>query len=208
MSNQSMSITKALVELKVLDKRIQKAIDEIVFIMYKTKTKNFQVSEEEFRKSTIASYQSLNDMIERRDKIKNAIVTSNSQTIVEIADMKMTVAHAIEYKKTVFYKNLILDKMREQRRIVISEAENHKIRVQSKIDENIRVLCGKDGKPDANTIQIVTESITKSDPIDIFDPLQSEKESNRLDDFVSEFAKNIDVVLAESNARTIIDLSQ
>jgi len=203
-----MSITKALVELKVLDKRIQKAIDEIVFIMYKTKTKNFQVSEEEFRKSTIASYQSLNDMIERRDKIKNAIVTSNSQTIVEIADMKMTVAHAIEYKKTVFYKNLILDKMREQRRIVISEAENHKIRVQSKIDENIRVLCGKDGKPDANTIQIVTESITKSDPIDIFDPLQSEKESNRLDDFVSEFAKNIDVVLAESNARTIIDLSQ
>ena len=206
MTTETMSITKALVELKTLDKRISKLIEESVFITYKTKTKNYQLHEEDFRKLTIANYQSLNSLIQRRDLIKNGIITSNAQTIVEIANMKMTVAHVIEYKKTIEYKQSIMEKMRGQRRIVIADAEAHKVRVQAKIDENIRIICGKDTKPDANAIQIITDGITKGDPIEIFDPLLSEKEITHLIDSIEEFKKNIDVVLAESNARTVIFL--
>ncbi len=200
----SLSVARALVELKTLDSRINKLITSSNYIICKTKNKNYQWTEEDFKKQVESEYQSLNDLITRRDRVKNAIVISNSKTEVEVAGRKMTVAQAIEFKNTIVYKRTILETMKRQRQTATIESESHRQRVQQKIDDNIRIVCGKDTKPDATTIQTITESISKSDPIDIFDPIGLDKVIKELETEIEDFSANIDYVLSESNALTQI----
>lgn len=200
----SISIARALVELKTLDSRINKSIDSTQWILYKTKNKNSNLSEEEYKKSTKSEFQSLADLIMYRDKLKNAIMISNSVTRVEVGGQKMTVGQAIEYKKTIQYNQLLLQKLKYQRQQVTVDVENHKQRIQAKIDENIKIICGKDSKPDENVIKSVSDGISKGDSIEVFDPLGLDKVIKELETKIEDFKANVDYVLSESNALTII----
>jgi hypothetical protein len=202
----SISIARALVELKTLDSRINKITSSTNWILYKTKNKNSNFTEEEFKKTTLSEFQSLNDLITRRDNLKNAILKSNSVVEVELGGVKMTVSQAIEYKKTIQYKKTLLEVLKRQRQMVTIEYEAHKQRVQNKIDENIKVICGKDSKPDETVIKSVSEGITKGDPIDIFDPLGLDKVIKELETSIEDFTANVDYVLSESNALTTINV--
>jgi hypothetical protein len=200
----TLSITRALVELKTLDSRITKAITSNTFILCKTKNRNYQVLEDEFKKNTLGEFQSINDLVSRRAQIKNAIVKSNAKTEVEVAGLKMTVSEAIEYKQVIRYKQELLDILKRQRQMVTIDSEAHRQRVQAKIDDNIKIICGKDTKADVQTIQSVTDGIMKGDPVEVYDPLNLDKVIKELEVSVDEFSANVDYVLSESNALTTI----
>lgn len=200
----TLSITRALVELKTLDARINKISDNTNWIILKTKNRNSIVIEEEYKKNILSEYQSLNDLIIRRDKIKTAIMMSNTSTYVELGENKMTVAQAIDYKKTIEYKKNLLNVMKRQSQYATVEYENHKQKVQNKIDENIKVICGKDSKPDESVIKSVSDGITKGDPVEIYDPLNLDKIIKELETMIEDFSANIDYILSESNALTTI----
>lgn len=206
MSTTKQSITRSLVELKTIDGRITKIIDGGLFMTYKTKYKNTRYTEEDFKKSATADYQSLTDLIKRRDQIKNAIVLSNASTMVEIAGTKMTVSQAIEFKNTIAYKSALLATLKHQRQMVIVEVDVHRQKVQTKVDDNIRIICGKDAKPDAATLKMVTDGITAGDPIDVYDPLNLDKVIESLEREIEDFRANVDFVLSESNAITLINV--
>lgn len=200
----TISIARALVELKTLDSRINKITNSTQWIVYKTKNKNHNLNEDEYKKNTLAEFQSLNDLISRRDKLKNAIMKSNSVTEVEVGGNKMTVGQAIEYKNTIEYKQSLLQKLKYQRQQVTVDVENHKQKVQIKIDDNVKVICGKDTKPDENVIKSVSDGITKGDPVEVFDPLGLDKVIKELETSIEDFRANVDYVLSESNALTTI----
>ena len=200
---QTLSITRALVELKTLDARIHKTIQNEWTIM-KTKHKNAHVQEDEFRKDALSSYQSVMDLIHRRNRIKTAIAVSNANTMVTIGKREMSVAQAIDYKNVIEYKKKLLEELRRQRNDVVCDYENYKERLSRRIEENVKIICGRDAKPDANVITSVTDTLTKSDPVEIFDPLSIDKLIKELDDEILEFTSNIDFVLSESNALTTI----
>lgn len=199
-----LSIARALVELKTLEARISKITSNTQWIVTKTKNKNLNFTEDEFKKTTLGEYQSLNDLIKRRSQIKNKIVLSNSNTMVEIGGVKMTVSEAILYKDIIQYKKTLLEVLKKQKQQCVIEYENHKQRVQNKVDENIKVICGANTKPDQYVIQTVTDGITKGDPIEIFDPLKLEHEIKELETSIENFTANVDYVLSESNALTKI----
>jgi hypothetical protein len=202
----TISVARALVELKTLDARISKIINQTTWILLKTKNKNSNHTEDEFKRNTQSEFQSANDLITRRERIKNAIMMSNSTTMVTVGNMQMTVTQAIEYKNTIEYQRRLLEVLKRQRQSVTIDYETHKQRVQSKIDDNIKVICGKDSKPDANVIQSVTDGIAKSDPVEIYDPLSLDKVIKDLEISVLDFTANIDYVLSESNALTTIQV--
>ena len=202
----SLTITRALVELKTLNSRINKIVDYTTFIMYKTKSKNCHYAEDDFKQSVTSEFQSFNDLVARRDKIKNAIMMSNMTTMVEIAGKKMTVAQAVEFKTTIGYKTILLETLIKQRQQVTIDTETHKQKVQAKIDDNVRIICGKDSKPDANVIQTVSDGIAKGDPIDVFDPLNLDAVIKTLEKEIEDFSANVDYVLSESNALTKIEV--
>ena len=202
----TLSIARALVELKTLDSRIGKITNNTNWILLKSKNKNSNINEEEFKKSTISEFQSLNDLIMRRDKIKNAIILSNCSATVLLGDKRMTVSQAIEYKKTIQYKKYLLEILKRQKQSAVVDYENHKQRVQAKVDDNIKVICGKDSKPDATVIQTISDGIAKGDPIEMYDPLNLDKVIKELEMTIEEFTANIDYVLSESNALTTVNI--
>jgi hypothetical protein len=102
------------------------------------------------------------------------------------------------------YKTNLLDSLKKQRQQVTIDSEAHRIKVQQKIDDNVRIICGKDSKPDAQVIQTVSDGIAKGDPIDIFDPLGLDDVIKALETSIEDFNANVDYVLSESNALTKI----
>ena len=87
------TITRALVELKTVDKRIEKALEGAVFITHKCAS-----DENPKHKITENRLQQVTDLIERRKNLKAAIVKSNATTKVVIDSNEYTVAEAIERK--------------------------------------------------------------------------------------------------------------
>ena len=82
METQKMTVHKALCELKTMDSRIQKAIDSSPYVVVnKHSSKKINgVSIDEFCRQAKSAYQSVNDLINRRNAIKRAVVLSNATT--------------------------------------------------------------------------------------------------------------------------------
>lgn len=211
MSNptNTISITRALVELKTLDSKITKLINGTTFILCKTKKNNYNVQENEFTKNVTSTFQSINDLIKQRDKIKTQIVHSNATTLVKICSESMTVAEAIERKKTIEYTKLLIEKLKQQRNTTTRESETHRERVQLKIDDSVRQIFTKDSntnKVDPNAIKIISDGMWENDPVYLYDPIKIDKQIEELEEYVSNFEKNIDFILSESNCMTQISV--
>ena len=94
------TITKGLSQLNLLDKWIASAIQTGGFVAYYRPGQTLQgatLSADDIKKKTMSSFQSVKDLIARRDKIKAAIVISNAITKVRIGNTDITAA-AIEKK--------------------------------------------------------------------------------------------------------------
>ena len=98
MTTEKMTVHKALCELKTLDSRIQKCMQQnpFVFANKHANSKVAGVSVGDYCKEVQASYQSANDLIARRDAIKRAVTLSNATVKVTIGGKEYTVAEAIE----------------------------------------------------------------------------------------------------------------
>lgn len=198
------SITRALSELKLLDSRITKATSEIKFAVCVTKNTNYNINKNDFTSQVTAKHQSLNDLITRRERLKAAIMKSNATTMVKIGSKEMTVVEAIEMKKTIKYKESLLDVLKRQRLQVTKEFEAHKAKVKQSIDANITQICSRDVKPDPSTIQDLTDMMWKNDPVEIYDPLGLDKTIEALTTEIEDFNSNVDFALSESNSLTQI----
>ena len=81
-----MTIHRALSELKLIDARIEKAINvvEPTGLMQLNKPVNGFYAKDDFEKDVKAKFQSVSDLIERKNSIKSAIVKANGETTVTI----------------------------------------------------------------------------------------------------------------------------
>lgn len=95
---EQMLVTRGLNELKLLDSRIHRKIGEAEFVgAAKVAAVNIdgKTTKEAYKMNAKADYQSLMELIKRRNRIKSAIIASNAVTMVEVAGKRMTVAEAI-----------------------------------------------------------------------------------------------------------------
>lgn len=200
MSTEEFTITRALVELKTLEKRIEKLIAESRFIAITYK--GFPGDEVDTGK-----YQSIRDLIARRDKIKRAIIRSNGQVKVMISKRTYTVQEAIDRKASIQWEKTLLRKMQEQRSLMLNEMERHNTGVQSKLDKLLESQFGsKDSKSNKDDLASISDSYRKSNLATLVDPLQLDKEIEKLSLLIEEFEKEVDFVLSESNALTKVKI--
>ena len=129
--SRQISITQALNELKLLEKRINDKIGCTVFLTSKvnneTKVLNGKKTPEEFEKEAKADYASILDLINNRKVIKSKIVESNATTFVEINGKKYTVADAIERKSSIIYEQKLLQTLMQQRIRVTADLERYSL---------------------------------------------------------------------------------
>lgn len=210
MEKEKMLVTQGLNELKLLDSRIEKETQKGNFItVAKTNESkvNPNLTKEDFKQNAISTYQSIIDLIERRNSIKRAIVESNAKTIVTVAGIEMTVAAAIEMKTTIEYEYGLLTVLRNQHERAKSTMNMQNVNMEAKIDEYIKIMVGKDNtKVKQEDIDAMTKPIREANEYSMVDPLNIEEKIKMLSDKVERFKSEVDSVLQISNCVTWIEI--
>lgn len=201
-----MSITRALAELKLLDKKIEKATQKGLFVstvVGKKPVKGFK-STEEFEEEAKSSFQSLLALIKRRQAIKSAIVKSNATTPVVIAGEDMTVAEAIEQKNSIVHKQELLRKVTLDYHQAHDRAETDNIRVKNDLDRLLQSNFGKDAKVKDTDIELISKPYLEANETKVVDPIGARVEMDKLQQSIEQFLMEVDFVLSESNTITKI----
>lgn len=198
----NMTVTRALAELKTLDKRIEKSINDCDLIRSKRREDKFDT--QEFIRKAQASYQSCVDLIERRDVIKSKVLSSNAVTKVKIGKRVYTVAEVIDRKTAIKQRKLLLASLRRQRENTQANVEMKNAQNRATLDKLLEVHIGKDKGSGSVDIAAFSKSFQDSNKIEIIDPLNIDDKIDKLEDEITEFEKEADLVLSESNARTTI----
>jgi hypothetical protein len=201
---QQMSITQALAELKLLDKRINKALDNVTWADVKTKSR--PVDAEKFGKNVRAEYQSFTDLVKRRDTIKRAVVRANASTRVRVGTWEGTVAEAIEYKTSIVYKKRLLETMRDQLIRAKDTFTSQQEAVDGRLEKLLHSELGKDVKTSPETITALTNSFRENNKVELVDPLDLSERTRELEEEIEDFETNVDWVLSETNGKTMIEV--
>lgn len=211
MTTEKMTIHKALCELKTLEARITKGINESVYV-FANKHSNAKVAGmtvSAYCEEIKSAHQRVTDLIRRRDALKRAVVLSNAITKVTIAGVEYTVAEAIEMKnKGIPLQRLLLNKLEKDSRNARREAdENNGDYMERRADEYIKSLYGNtDMKNASEEIKKVRADFIAAQTFEIIDPISIKTEMEKLDEKINGFMVDVDAALSVSNALTEITI--
>ena len=206
---ETISVTKALVELKTLEKRITKQLEHLqpVAIMTGTRLETGIPDEKTYEKRVKAAYQSLTALVERKRRIKAAVVKSNAETEVLIAGERMSVAEAIERKGSIDLEKAIRGNLALKYAEKVKKIEKHNAEVQTQL---FRLLQATYAKPESEISKEDYDRIAvpfqQNNEARLLDPLGLKQRLQAVEDQIDRFEAEVDVALSESNARTEITL--
>lgn len=205
------TINKALTDLKLLDKKIEKLECSIQCVGLKSnsseKIEKSLKTVKDFQNSAIADYQKLIDLIARYNKLKNLITISNAITQVKIGKETMTVAEAINKKYTIGYEKNLLETLIRQYSEVKTLYENKMVKTNDRLDKEVVGVFGKEGKTtDTKNIEAFKTAFLNRNGYEIIDPLDIDKKIKEMTEKIDDFESNIDNALSVSNATTYIEI--
>ena len=208
---ETMTIHKALAELKIIGDRINSSISTATFIKA-NKHSNEKINGvpiNEFKSQIQGSWDKTNDLIKRRNAIKRNVVLSNAITKVKVGIEEFTVAEAIEMKNTgMQFKKELLNQLNRQYvdAIRITEKENGET-LQSKAENYVIGLYGsKEGKTSMNEAEETKKQFIVNNTFELVDPIKVREKIDNLEKEISEFETEIDSCLSTSNAITEITI--
>lgn len=207
---ETMNVHKALAELKVLDSRITKAIEELNVVVHNkhnnTKIAGLPISE--YADQAKQAYQSVSTLINRRNAIKRAVTRSNAVTLVEIGGKEYTVAEAIDMKaKGVTYLKVLQEKLSGQYAREKRIADNGNEDLDERADNYIKSLYqGSDLKNMADEIKKVRDTFIAAQTVEIVDPIGVAGEIARFQNEIDAFMTDVDSALSVSNALTVVEV--
>lgn len=203
------TVSRALTELKTLNTRIEKKVNEAQFI-YGCKQSSKKVdgiqTREEFGQNAKSQYDSIVDLIDRRNEIKTKIVQSNAETKVKVGDYEYTVAEAIERKSSIELDKLLLNKMKQQYNFVLIDVQRKNDQVDAQLNEHLTTVFGAEVKQKEDST-LLTENFRKQHGYEIVDPLKLKDKIDKLEKEIEDFETEVDAVLSESNAINKITIS-
>lgn len=211
MITETMNVHKALSEVKILNDRIEKEINNCQFcIANKVENKTIKGKTiDDWKKNVSADWDSVTALINRRNAIKRVINLSNAATKVTIADKEYTVAEAIEMKQYgMCYYNTLLTKLRNDFVTANMGVEKTNTDADNKATEYAKSCAGSD-KSNLETLKEV-ENIRKayyeSHKAELIDPIDITKKIAELEKKIADFTSDVDSILSVSNATTLITI--
>lgn len=208
---ESMTLAKALVELKLLTKRIEKRSDELkpVAVKQAGKLLSTKLTQTEFEKNAKACWQSVRDLMARRSRIKSALVVANATVQVKICGKDYTLAEAIEQKQMMKLEETIICSTREKFAEVKFEMEeierNNDAKLQ-KLLESVYGGAGKERSVAAEDHDAVATPFKKANEPTLVDPLDCEKMLRKIEEEMENFLAEVDVCLSVANATNSITI--
>ena len=209
-----MSVTRALAELKRLDGRLNcMAIDQSIFVSVAVgrgdKQKVLGVSDTV--QNVVSQIQSnrdrVNSMLEMRAKIKSAVIASNAATKVKLGAREMTVAEAIELKKSIDVKRNMLNTYRRQVIQANALVAKQNAALEAQIETNLATIYGNEkGKVDATMFEAIAKPQREQKEASLIDPIKINDLIKSLEEEISLVETELDFTLSEINAKTEIEV--
>jgi hypothetical protein len=205
---EKITITRGLVELKLLKNKIESKISSTSFVGVVQGKKDIStnlVNIEEFKKNAKSELQSIKALIERRKQIKSLIVASNAKTKVKIFNKKYTVAEAIDRKTSIEFEEMLLNHLKIQLVSAEQQIINHNKQIEIKLDALLgqHLSSEKKKSEDAETF---TKSYNELNEYKILDPISVRNHIKELEEEINNFKAEVDLILSESNANTYIEV--
>ena len=214
MTKETMTIHKALAELKTMDDRIHKAISAHPYTMAvkHSAEKINGVTVADFKENIKSAYQKVNDLITRRDAMKRAVVISNANNKVKVGNTEYTVAEAIEMKNHgMDYKKALRQRIVDNYRAAYVEIDrNSSEAIERRAEQYVLSVIQaqpKDSKMtvDSEAMKALRKDYIANNTYDLIDPLGVTKVMEELMDEITEFETEVDAALSVSNAVTVIE---
>ena len=216
MTNVRMTVHEALREVKSLNKRIDAAINSFTPVI-STPAVDKKIGSQtiaEWEAAQLSTYQSITDMIARREALKNEIALSNARTMIEVTALGKTisVAAAIDMLSAGFGARLSLAqrltgiyKLQENRMNTNNEdarraaAAQVKVAMQNNGDKNSKEAPSYFSEIENNFYEVRKHELR--------DPIKAMIKAGDIIKNVEEATAEIDAKLSVSNATTILEFS-
>ena len=211
MTTETMTIHKGLAELKILDGRIKKEIQNGSYCAA-NKHSNDKINGipiEDFKKAVQGTYDKVIDLINRRKAIKKAVVLSNAKTTVKIADVEYTVAEAIEMKNHgIELESMLINTMDSQYKMAQVEVNRQNgNNLEERADQYVTAIYGqKESKTNSADIDKVRKDFLEANSYEIVDPINVQDKVDALRQKIDTFMADVDSALSVSNALTKITI--
>lgn len=200
-----MSIHRALAEIKLYDKRIYDLINERFVRAEKVRyTKIDGVDRDQLEQIMKSNLQKLMAIMANRQKLKSAIAESNQRTMVTIGGIEMTVTDAIEQKNYLAVRQTVLSNLRSQFNRANAEVLSYENNFQSGLEKYINASIRETANEEL--IASLTKSYKEINEVELINPCELHKVIDKMSKEISDFENEVDYVLSESNAVTIIEV--
>ena len=202
---RKISITEALVELKLYDKKINDAIAALKVLAVAGKKKKATDigtfgTVADFEKKSKAAWQKTMDLIRNRDELKSAIVQSNAATHLTVNGVDMTCAQAIE---------TLLAQLKSTYTAVAARVEQENRRVDQNIEDALSGYTNRDGskKISEEEQDIIINKRHEEGDFEMVDPLDIANKIDDLENEIDGFESSVDIALTVSNSTTFVEVA-
>lgn len=212
---EKITIHRVLSELKTIDDRINKEISSFKPLTVKRGNNSLvstggrlPIPESEFVNNAKGTYQSIEDLIDRKFKLKSALTKANVNTKVTIDGKEYTIIEAIEMKSIMDLKKSLLYKMTSEINQSNKIYESTSAQVDSDFERMLSTqVANITNKSDIQKVRDeYMETFYKQNEVKMVDPLKCNDLANSLQKDIDKFLMEIDSALSEINATTLIEV--
>ena len=212
---EKITIHRILSELKTIDDRINKEISSFKPLTVKRGNNSLvstggrlPIPEEEFVNNAKSTYQSIEDLINRKFKLKSALTKANVNTKVTIDGKEYTIIEAIEMKSIMDLKKSLLYRMALEINQSNKTYESTSAQVDSDFERMLSTqVANITNKSDIQKVRDgYMETFYKQNEVKMVDPLKCSDLANSLQKEIDKFLMEIDSALSEANATTLVEL--
>lgn len=205
-----MTVHEALCEIKVSDKRIEKAIQDCAFCAANKEVnpKVCGVPVKDFENEVRSKYQAIKDLIKRNNAIKKALSLSNASTMITVNGIEMSRAEAIYMMQHgIDHKVILLTRMSEalRRARMLIDAENG-ARLDERLDKFIQATYGSKEKVTAEELDKASKDFKARNEYKLVDPIGIVNEIATLTTEIDKFKAAVDSAIQVSNSTTYIEI--
>lgn len=209
-------ITQALDERDLLVKKINSKIERIDFVDGKKRNEEKVIQQvitkEEFCKKVKTSYQQIQDLIKRYQKMDEAIITSNANTYIETSFGTYSVAVALSMRNrlrelnAMDFETILRNKMEENYYEVLELKDLRNRRLEEDAEKMRLSILGKDGKYKDDKPLSVVDAYISENTVELIDPLNVLDEIESLKDKHTTLLSELETKIKISNATTFIEI--
>lgn len=221
MMEKKMLVTQALDQRDLLVKKICDKIRKVSFTETKKhneeKVMERRVTQKEFEKEARSSYQQIIDLIHWYDKVDQAILRSNAETIIETSYGTMSIANALALRSRLNCSNAYDSDSNFEGNLMmkLQEELNEKIRVMEQKNKGLQntaetmrlSILGKDTKTKDETPLKVVDVYVQENTTELIDPLNVRKKIDELNERRETILNELDTKIKVSNATTFVEIN-